>query len=103
MRNLISKFCNGDRGELTVNSQLFQNILKDGSFVWPKDVQGLILSAYFYGYILMQIPGGWLSFKFGGRIILAISMAIGSAFTLLIPVSAKWDYRALIVCLFFTG
>jgi len=34
---------------------------------------------------------------------LALSMIIGSTFTLLIPVSAKWDYRALIACLFFTG
>lgn len=63
----------------------------------------MVLSAYFYGYILTQIPGGWLSFRFGGKIVLGLSMGIGSAITMLIPLSAQIHYWALIVCLFFTG
>ena len=51
----------------------------------------------------MQLPGGLLSFRYGGRIVLALSMGIGSLCTLLIPVMAKWDYKALIACLFVTG
>ena len=27
----------------------------DGPFVWTKKVQGFVLSAYFYGYILTQV------------------------------------------------
>ena len=77
--------------------------MKDGPFVWPKSIQGMVLSAYFYGYILTQIPGGWLSFRFGGKIVLGLSMGIGSAITMLIPLSAQIHYWALIVCLFFTG
>jgi MFS family permease len=71
--------------------------------VWPKKIQGLILSAYFYGYLLTQLLGGWLSFKFGGQIILALSMLIGSLITISIPFFAKLNYKALFACLFFTG
>lgn len=31
------------------------SLLKDGPFVWDKKIQGLILSAYFYGYIFLQV------------------------------------------------
>jgi MFS transporter, ACS family, solute carrier family 17 (sodium-dependent inorganic phosphate cotransporter), member 5 len=27
----------------------------DGTFDWSKDIQGFILSSYFYGYILTQV------------------------------------------------
>jgi MFS family permease len=50
-----------------------------------------------------KIPGGWLSFRFGGKVVLGLSMGIGSAITMLIPLCASIHYWALIVCLFFTG
>lgn len=28
---------------------------------------GLVLSAFFYGYIVTQLPGGWLATKHGGK------------------------------------
>jgi hypothetical protein len=29
----------------------------DGQFVWAKQIQGFLLSAYYYGYILTQVKG----------------------------------------------
>ena len=52
---------------------------------------------------LKQIPGGWLSYKFGSRRLLTASILIGSIFTMFIPVCAQFHYAALIACLFFTG
>lgn len=75
----------------------------DGPFVWDKSVQGYIMSAYFYGYIFTQLPGGWLSFRFGGRLVLAFSMGVGSLITLLIPICARIHYWALFACLFVGG
>ncbi|CAF0884906.1 unnamed protein product [Brachionus calyciflorus] len=75
----------------------------DGPFVWEKSTQGLVLSAYFYGYIITQIPGGWLAFIFGVKRVIALSMGIGSLLTLSIPFFARLSYKALIGCLFFTG
>ncbi|TKI02810.1 MFS transporter [Martelella alba] len=34
---------------------------------------GLLLSAFFWSYVLFQLPGGWLVDKFGPRLIFAIS------------------------------
>ncbi|EIC85913.1 MFS transporter [Serratia sp. M24T3] len=34
---------------------------------------GLLLSAFFWSYVLFQLPGGWLVDKFGPRVTLAVS------------------------------
>lgn len=57
----------------------------DGPFVWSKSIQGFMLASYFYGYIITQIPGGWLSLKFGGVKVLGISMLIASILTVITP------------------
>lgn len=54
-------------------------------------------------YNNIKIPGGYLSFRFGCRKMLSISMGLGSAITILIPLFARIHYWALIVCLFFVG
>lgn len=28
--------------------------------------KGYVLSSFFWGYIIVQVPGGWLSTKYGG-------------------------------------
>jgi MFS family permease len=76
---------------------------EDGPFVWDKPTQGLILSAYYYGYIITQIPGSYLAYRFGAVNVLCLSMGLGSAMTMLLPLFAKWSYIALFVCLFFIG
>lgn len=32
--------------------------MQDGPFVWNEPLQGLILSAYFWGYMVSLLPGG---------------------------------------------
>lgn len=44
---------------------------------------GLLFSAFFLGYTLMQIPGGYLGDRFGQKWIIVISMILWSFFTLL--------------------
>ena len=36
-------------------------------FEWDSGTQGLILASFFYGYIVTQIPGGYLATKYGGK------------------------------------
>jgi len=36
-------------------------ITKGGEFNWNGEQRGLVLGAFFYGYILTQIPGGYLA------------------------------------------
>ena len=56
-----------------------------------------MMSAFFYGYMVLQIPGGWLAGKFGGKRVLGLGVLITALATVLMPTAARWDYRAVYV------
>lgn len=62
---------------------------EDGPYVWDENTQGLILSSFFYGYIIMQIPGGWLAEKIGGKPVYGAGTLCAALLTLLVPLAAK--------------
>ncbi|XP_046681162.1 putative inorganic phosphate cotransporter isoform X1 [Homalodisca vitripennis] len=76
---------------------------KEGSYVWDTTLQGYILSSFFYGYVLTQIPFGILSKKFGARYFLGVGMLINSVFGFLVPVSANHGFGWLCVVRFIQG
>ncbi|KAF6985535.1 hypothetical protein CFC21_003386 [Triticum aestivum] len=47
--------------------------------------KGLILSMFYYGYVLSQIPGGWAAQRLGGRHVLLLSFLLWSLICGLIP------------------
>ncbi|KAG9493738.1 sialin isoform X2 [Eleutherodactylus coqui] len=55
---------------------------------WDADTQGWILGSFFYGYILTQIPGGYIAGKFGGKLLLGFGILGTSVLTLLTPLAA---------------
>ena len=61
-----------------------------GDIEWDKMTQGWVLSSYFYGYIVTQIPGGWLAGKYGGKRVLLIGLIIYGISTMLIPPAARY-------------
>ncbi len=44
---------------------------------------GLLISVFFFSYSIMQLLGGWLTDKFGARIMITISLISWSVFTML--------------------
>ena len=42
---------------------------------------GVVISAFFIGYSIMQIPGGWLSDRFGSKTVILIALTLWSIFT----------------------
>jgi ACS family glucarate transporter-like MFS transporter len=48
------------------------------------------LSCFFAAYALAQVPSGWLSDRWGSRIVLALYIFLWSLFTILIGWSASW-------------
>jgi MFS transporter, ACS family, solute carrier family 17 (sodium-dependent inorganic phosphate cotransporter), other len=46
---------------------------------------GIILSAFFWGYLWPQLLGGWMADRFGGRRVLAFGVAVWSLATFLTP------------------
>lgn len=71
------------------NCFVFVFLLQSAEFTWDKMTESLILSGFFYGYILLQLPGGWLSGHFGGKITIAVFVSIQSLLTLLTPALAR--------------
>ncbi|XP_065190492.1 sialin-like [Sycon ciliatum] len=66
-------------------------------FDWTKQQQGYLNSAFFYGYLGMSLPSGWLSGRFGAHRCISIGMFINSVLCLLTPLVARWNFDALIV------
>lgn len=52
--------------------------------------QSVVLSSFFWGYVVLQVPSGELAAKFGGRILVLICLIVNSGVSLLIPVGAHY-------------
>ena len=64
-------------------------------FNWDVTTQGAILSSFYIGYLLMQIGGGHLADKLGGKIVLGLGVLIWSLFTIITPWAAFMGLFAL--------
>ncbi|KAK7489398.1 hypothetical protein BaRGS_00019342 [Batillaria attramentaria] len=65
-------------------------------FTWSNTLQGIVLSAFYYGYFTTQIPGGMLARVLGGKPLFAGSVIGCSALSLLTPLAARLDVGFLI-------
>lgn len=65
---------------------------EDDSFNWSKTEQGLLLSAYFYGYIFPNLLGGFLSERFGGRKVIFAGAFLSAIVTGLSPLAANDNF-----------
>ncbi|PSN50732.1 Vesicular glutamate transporter 2 [Blattella germanica] len=66
-------------------------------YPWSSEVQGLVLSSFFYGYIVTQIPGGWLATRIGGKKLFGLGVAISALITLLTPALAAANLYLLVL------
>lgn len=62
--------------------------LKIQEFPWSSKEQGLLLSSFFYGYIITQLPGGWLAPRMGAAKLYGFGILATALLTLLTPVIA---------------
>ncbi|XP_074790250.1 sialin-like isoform X2 [Natator depressus] len=70
---------NGSHREFTQGAPVYD---------WSAETQGVILSAFFYGYLFTQLLGGYWSGQFGGKLVLGYGLLSTSALTLLVPLAA---------------
>ena len=66
-------------------------------FGWDEKTKGYVLSSFFIGYMLFQIPSGWLANRWGGRIVLGAAVAWWSLLTILTPPAAFLSFTVLIL------
>ncbi|XP_029848749.2 sialin isoform X1 [Ixodes scapularis] len=70
---------------------------KTGEFLWDQVTQSYVLNAFFYGYIITQIPGGWLSEVISPAWILGGGIGITAMLTLFTAVVARASLPAFLV------
>ncbi|XP_076803041.1 sialin-like isoform X1 [Clavelina lepadiformis] len=80
-----------DRGQSAGNSTN-----SNGIYDWNSAEQGLLLGCYFYGYIVSNIPGAWLSKRYGFKIVLGSAMFFSSIITLFTPLAANSSFELLV-------
>ncbi|XP_076362082.1 sialin-like isoform X2 [Tachypleus tridentatus] len=76
---------------------------KDGEFAWDENLQGIILAAFFYGYILTQVPGGRLAEQYSAKWLFGSGILWTSLLTILTPVVARWSVVAFIILRILEG
>ena len=66
-------------------------------FDWSNEEQSDVLGAFYYGYLLTQIPGGIIATKLGGKFIFGLGVLSTGIFTLITPPAAHLGVYWLIV------
>lgn len=70
---------------------------------WDSETQGWILGSFFYGYILTQVPGGYLARRYGAKWLLGLGILGTVIFTLLTPLAADMGAGYLIAVRILEG
>lgn len=66
------------------------------TYNWDKKQQNLILSSFFWGYLVAQIPIGQLAQHFGAKPLLAFGSLVCALLTLVTPYAASLDWRYML-------
>lgn len=64
------------------------SVQRPPDFHWDETIQGVVLSSFYYGYIVSHIPGGVLADRFGGKHTLGLGILSTALTTLLTPTAA---------------
>ncbi|XP_070554720.1 sialin-like [Ptychodera flava] len=89
--------------ECTDGNTTVELVDQKGEFFWSSSLQGILLGAYYYGYALTQIIGGWMEKRIGGRLMFGTSVFLASLFTIFNPPAAYLDFWVLFTLRFLTG
>ena len=74
----------------------YRTCTAQGELEWSKELRGHVLSSFFYGYIVTQVPGGWLASHYGGKHVFSVGILITVFATTLVPVAARAHVALLI-------
>ncbi|XP_039955092.1 putative inorganic phosphate cotransporter [Bactrocera tryoni] len=71
---------------------------------WSEQSKSLLLSSFFWGYVIMQIPSGQLAQRFGGKVMLLFSIGVSGFFAIFTPLSAQMgDWQFICALRFLQG
>jgi MFS family permease len=87
-----------DRGALPIAAPLVQDELGFS----PRQL-GLLFSAFFWSYALLQIPVGWLAERFGAQRVLALGLVLWASATILVGFAHSFTVLLLLRLLLGVG
>jgi MFS family permease len=58
-------------------------------YEWDPTVKANVLTSFFWGYVITQVPAGQLAQRIGPKILLTGSLLTCSVFTILMPLAAE--------------
>lgn len=61
-----------------------------GEFAWDERTQGIILGAFFIGYVTTNVPGGRMAEKIGGKLVFGLGVFLTAILTVVSPFAAYW-------------
>uniref|UniRef100_A0A1B0CFZ1 Putative sodium-dependent phosphate transporter n=1 Tax=Lutzomyia longipalpis TaxID=7200 RepID=A0A1B0CFZ1_LUTLO len=70
---------------------------------WSKSQQGLLLGAYFWGYLIAGIPGALLAERYGGKTVITYIYLLNTVLTALGPLFAHWGFVSMYACRLLIG
>lgn len=77
--------CNIHVVPLTLVLQTTSGVKEDTPFNWTVEVESSIDSSYFFGYLITQVPGGFLASMYPANRIFGAAIVISSVFNMAIP------------------
>ncbi|XP_022918770.1 sialin-like [Onthophagus taurus] len=95
----ISKIIEGPCGNRTVNKK----DLNEGEYEWSNELQGVILSSYYWGYMVVMIPGARLSELSSVKWVWFGAVVINMIGSLITPICADFHYGALLAVRIMQG
>ncbi|XP_012272718.1 putative inorganic phosphate cotransporter isoform X2 [Orussus abietinus] len=71
---------------------------------WNQEIQGLLLSSFFWGYAITQVPSGYLARVWSARKVLALGLFFCGLVNAVIPVAGDYaDWGAVCACRVIMG
>ncbi|KAK6173305.1 hypothetical protein SNE40_016781 [Patella caerulea] len=80
----------------TIHINNTYRVVKSPDYDWDLELQGHILSSFFWGYIITQLPGGFLANRYGGKYFFGGGIFITAVLALLTPLFVTWSVYLLI-------
>ncbi|XP_044127092.1 vesicular glutamate transporter 2 [Bufo gargarizans] len=85
--------------DMVNNSTIHLNgkiIKEEAKFNWNPEIVGMIHGSFFWGYIVTQIPGGYIASRLAANRVFGAAIVLTSTLNMLIPSAARVHYGCVI-------
>ncbi|XP_056137822.1 vesicular glutamate transporter 3 [Lampris incognitus] len=92
--------------EMVNNNTVYVNgtaVLQRAQFNWDPETVGLIHGSFFWGYIVTQIPGGFISNKLAANRVFGAAIFLTSVLNMFIPSAARVHYGCVMLVRILQG